>query len=242
MKKFFSNNKIIFYIFNFFLILLYLYPGSLLGLLIYSNEKIQPQITADFLISSNHFYVFVILTILGFLTFPKFNQSKSLIIYLVSLSIILEIFHIAIPERSFQWSDLFGNVIGGLKNMIGNFLKELVGKFLNAPLCAAEQFLGTLLGDIMGSINSVIGPILSSLTAVLGGALGSVNGLINKALAGVGLLYNFIACNEFKCPLPSRFDNKLGPKQNDVDRIDKITKTMSSLSDGLGGTNLPSVF
>ena len=66
----------------------------------------------SFLISSNHFYVFVILTILGFLTFPKFNQSKSLIIYLVSLSIILEIFHIAIPERSFQWSDLFGNVIG----------------------------------------------------------------------------------------------------------------------------------
>ena len=112
MKKFFSNNKIIFYIFNFFLILLYLYPGSLLGLLIYSNEKIQPQITVDFLISSNHFYVFVILTILGFLTFPKFNQFKSLIIYLVSLSIILEIFHIAIPERSFQWSDLFGNVIG----------------------------------------------------------------------------------------------------------------------------------
>jgi len=112
MKKFFSNNKIIFYIFNFFLILLYLYPGSLLGLLIYSNEKIQPQITADFLISSNHFYVFVILTILGFLTFPKINQSKSLIIYLVSLSIILEIFHLAIPERSFQWSDLFGNVIG----------------------------------------------------------------------------------------------------------------------------------
>jgi uncharacterized membrane protein YeaQ/YmgE (transglycosylase-associated protein family) len=112
MKKFFSNNKIIFYIFNFFLILLYLYPGSLLGLLIYSNEKIQPQITADFLISSNHFYVFVILTILGFLTFTKLNQSKSLIIYLVSLSIILEIFHIAIPERSFQWSDLFGNVIG----------------------------------------------------------------------------------------------------------------------------------
>ena len=124
MKKFFSNNKIIFYIFNFFLILLYLYPGSLLGLLIYSNEKIQPQITADFLISSNHFYVFVILTILGFLTFPKFKQSKSLMIYLVSLSIILEIFHLAIPERSFQWSDLFGNVIGVI-------VVILIQKFIN---------------------------------------------------------------------------------------------------------------
>ncbi len=126
MKKFFSNNKIIFYIFNFFLILLYLYPGSLLGLLIYNNEKIQPQITADFLISSNHFYVFVILTILGFLTFPKFKQSKSLMIYLVSLSIILEIFHLAIPERSFQWSDLFGNVIGVI---IVIFIQKFISEY-----------------------------------------------------------------------------------------------------------------
>ena len=124
MIKFFSKYKIIFYFINLMLIFLYLYPGSLLGLLIYSNEKIQPQITADFLISSNHFYVFVILTILGFLTFPKFNQSKSLIIYLVSLSIILEIFHLAIPERSFQWSDLFGNVIGV-------FVVIFIQKFIN---------------------------------------------------------------------------------------------------------------
>ena len=55
-------------------------------------KKIQPQITPDFIISSNHFYVFVLISILGFLTFrKKLNQIKILILYLILLSIILEI-------------------------------------------------------------------------------------------------------------------------------------------------------
>ena len=117
---------------------------------------------------------------------------------------------------------LFGNVIDGLKNMIGNFLKELIGKIVNVPLCAAEQLVGTLLNDVLGSINDTITPILSSLTSTLGGALGSVTSLVNKALEGANLLFNFLACDDLKCPLPSRFDNTLGPQQKQKDRVDKI--------------------
>ncbi len=131
MTKFFSNYKLIFYSTNFFLIFLYLFPGSLLGWIIYSDKKIQPQITPDFLISSNHFYVFIFITILGFLTFKKKNQIRILIIYLILLSVILEIFHLFVPERSFQWSDLFGNLSGvavviliyNLINKYGGFKK-----------------------------------------------------------------------------------------------------------------------
>ena len=112
MIKFFSNNKIIFYSINFFLILLYLFPGSLLGIIIYDNKNIQPQITPDFLVSSNHFYVFLLTSIIGFFSFNNSKYFKHMIIYLVLLSIILEIFHLIIPERSFQWSDLFGNFLG----------------------------------------------------------------------------------------------------------------------------------
>ena len=64
MSKFFSNYKIIFYSTNISLVTLYLFPGSLLGLLFYSDKKIQPQITPDFIISSNHFYVFILITII----------------------------------------------------------------------------------------------------------------------------------------------------------------------------------
>ena len=129
---------------------------------------------------------------------------------------------------------LFGNLIGGLNNMIKNFLKSLIGKFVNAPLCAAEQMIGALMGDILGGITNTIGPILSSLTATLGGALGSVTSLINKALGGIGLLFNFLGCDDLKCPLPSRFDNQLGPGQGQRDKVDNIMKGISGISSSLG--------
>ena len=126
MINLFSKYKIIFYFINFLLIFLYIYPGSLLGLIIYDDKKIQPQITPDFIVSSNHFYVFITLSLIGFLSFTKIRQIKYLKFYLVFLSILLEIFHLFISERSFQWSDLFGNLLGVLivifiHNLINNY-------------------------------------------------------------------------------------------------------------------------
>ena len=126
MIKFFSNYKLIFYFINLILIFLYLFPGSLLGLVIYNNKEIQPQITPDFIISSNHFYVFILLTTIGYLSFKKTSQIKFLIFYLILLSIILEILHLIIPERSFQWSDLFGNLLGVI---IVILIKNLINKY-----------------------------------------------------------------------------------------------------------------
>ena len=77
MIKFFSNYKIVFYSINFSLIFLYLFPGSLIGQVVYGSKEIQPQITPDFIISSNHFYVFVLVSIIGFLTFIRGNQVNS---------------------------------------------------------------------------------------------------------------------------------------------------------------------
>ena len=125
MIKFFSNYRIIFYSLNIFLITLYLFPGSLVGWFIFGNKKIQPQITPDFIISSNHFYVFILISAIGFLSFKNQNQFKNLIVYLVSLSLILEIFHLFIPERSFQLSDLFGNFLGVI---VVIFVRSLINK------------------------------------------------------------------------------------------------------------------
>ena len=129
MKKFFSKYKIIFYFLNFFLIFLYLFPGSLLGFIIYDNINKQPQITSDFIISSNHFYVFFIISFLGLLSFEKERQIKALLIYLISLSVIIEFFHLFIPERSFQWSDLFGNLSGVIVVIVINNLINKYGFF-----------------------------------------------------------------------------------------------------------------
>ena len=97
---------------NLILIIIYLYPGSIFGYVIYNNSSIQPQITKDFLISFNHFYAFISITILGILAYHKTNKINFLISYLLLLSIILEFFHMFIPDREFELIDLLGNIIG----------------------------------------------------------------------------------------------------------------------------------
>ena len=112
MISFFTKYKIIFYLSNFILILLYLFPGSLIGCFLYNDCKLQPQITRDYVISSNHLYAFAILSLIGFFTYKNSKKTKYLVIYLIVISIFLELFHNFIPGRSFEYSDLFGNLAG----------------------------------------------------------------------------------------------------------------------------------
>ena len=112
MKKIKNFFKIGFYSANIILIILYLFPGSILGWFLYNDHLIQPQITRDFIISSNHVYAFTLLTSLGIFSFHNTEKINFLIFYLFLLSIILELFHIIIPNREFEMSDLFGNIVG----------------------------------------------------------------------------------------------------------------------------------
>jgi VanZ family protein len=112
MNKLKNSFKIGFYFANIILITLYLYPGSILGCFLYNDCNIQPQITRDFIISTNHVYAFALLSSLGVLSFHNTKKINFLIIYLFLLSIILELFHIIIPVRGFELSDLFGNIVG----------------------------------------------------------------------------------------------------------------------------------
>ena len=129
MINIFSRYKFIFYLLNFVLIFLYLFPGSILGYFLYNDIKKQPQIMPDFWISTNHLYAFLIISAVGFFTFNKIEQFKIISIYLILLSIILEFLHLLIPERSFQLSDLFGNLIGVVIIVIISFLLKKNEKY-----------------------------------------------------------------------------------------------------------------
>ena len=114
MRKIRKYLDLFFKISNFTIIILYLYPGSILGLIVYGNLKSQPQLTEDFLsLSSNHLYTFLILSFIAVLSYS--NDSKKLnyiFLYLFFISITLELAHIIIPNRSFQFEDLIGNITG----------------------------------------------------------------------------------------------------------------------------------
>ena len=114
MEKVSLLTRVIFHISNILLIALYLYPGSIMGWLLYGNIQKQPQITSDYvLFSSNHIYAFLTLSILGLFSYYSKN-IKILFLYLFFISIFLELLHYVIPQRSFELKDLFGNFFGDL--------------------------------------------------------------------------------------------------------------------------------
>ena len=110
MKISTNYNQLIFKLSNICLVILYLYPGSILGFFFYNDFSYQPQITKDFFyISSNHIFAFSLISILGLFAF---KTKKRLFAYLICLSIFLELLHLIIPNRSFQTGDLNGNLLG----------------------------------------------------------------------------------------------------------------------------------
>ena len=112
MKK--VNNILIvsFHLVNLILISFYLYPGSLIGHIIYDDFTKQPEIVESFIIPLNHFFAFVFLSTLGILAYRNNNKINILINYLFLISIILELIHIVIPLRAFEVQDLLGNILG----------------------------------------------------------------------------------------------------------------------------------
>ena len=115
MDKAVGYLRILFHILILILIILSLYPGSILGFLLYGDFKLQPQITKDFLyISSQHLYVYLLVSALGFFSYLRDEKFNLVVIYLFFLSIILEVAHLIISERFFQIEDLTGNILGVL--------------------------------------------------------------------------------------------------------------------------------
>ena len=99
--------RFIFYINVVLLLVLYLFPGSIIGYFLYDDLRIQPNIISNPIGTSiNHFVCFFYLSILAFLGFTKIAQFKKIFIFLFFLSAGLEISHSIVPKRSFELFDL----------------------------------------------------------------------------------------------------------------------------------------
>ena len=105
--------KYLFYFSFIILLILYLFPGSLIGFFLYGDLKRQPDLISNPLGTSiNHLIFFFYLSILGF--FLRNNNKKFIysFSFLFLISIILELLHYFIPNRAFELSDLYANSAG----------------------------------------------------------------------------------------------------------------------------------
>ena len=95
------------------LLILYLFPGSLIGFFFYGDFSRQPDMIPNPLGTSiNHALAFFYLTILGLISFFNQKNFTKILIFLISLSLFLELSHLVVPNRSFQSQDLFANLLG----------------------------------------------------------------------------------------------------------------------------------
>ena len=109
------------------LLILYLFPGSLIGYLLYGDFGRQPYLILNPIGASiNHLFFFLYLGILGFMFRnyqKKFINSFS---FLFIISIILELFHVIIPNRAFELNDLYANSAGVfLSYLLFNIFKKI---------------------------------------------------------------------------------------------------------------------
>ena len=112
----YQRNSIVRYLYYFSLtglLILYLFPGSLIGWLIWGDFLRQPDFIPNPIGTSiNHALAFFYLSILGLFSYK--TSFKQTVIFLLVLSTVLELFHLIIPNRSFQFLDLFANLLGTL--------------------------------------------------------------------------------------------------------------------------------
>ena len=110
--------KFIFHISILLLIILSLFPGSLIGFMLYRDFGVQPDLVPGnpFGTTINHFFSYFYVSLLGFFVYSDVKKSdfKKLVLVLFFLSIILEILQLIVPNRSFQTGDLIFNILGVL--------------------------------------------------------------------------------------------------------------------------------
>tara|TARA_E500000331_G_scaffold275788_1_gene268271 strand:- start:428 stop:808 length:381 start_codon:yes stop_codon:yes gene_type:complete len=119
--------KLLEYIYYFslvILLILYLFPGSLIGYILYGNLEQQPNLIPNPMGTSiNHFIFFSYITTLALIVRSKainiFTDYKIILL----ISFILEILHFIIPNRAFEFYDLIANILGVL---IIIFIKRLI--------------------------------------------------------------------------------------------------------------------
>ena len=122
------DNKIsiiryLFYFSFIVLLILYLFPGSLIGYFLYGDFAKQPDLIPNPLGTSiNHALAFLYLTILGLISFLNQTSFTKVLIFLIALSLFSELSHLVIPNRSFQYLDIFGNLLGTLVAIVIIFL------------------------------------------------------------------------------------------------------------------------
>ena len=101
--------KYIFFLLLILLIAVSVFPGNLVNLILIGDASTSPS--SD---KFSHFISYFVLSIFAYLSFYNTQKLRKIFIFLILLSIILEVVHLIIPNRYYENLDLLMNVCGVL--------------------------------------------------------------------------------------------------------------------------------
>ena len=95
------------------LLILYLFPGSLIGYFLYGNLGQQPNLISNPIGTSiNHLIFFSFITVLAIIVRVRVKNIFTNYLVIIFISCLLEILHLIIPNRAFELYDLIANLTG----------------------------------------------------------------------------------------------------------------------------------
>ena len=109
----FKLTEYVYYFSLLVLLILYLFPGSLIGYFLYGKLGQQPNLIINPIGTSiNHLIFFSYITLLAIIVSLKVKNIFTNYKIILFISCILEILHLIIPHRAFELYDLIANISG----------------------------------------------------------------------------------------------------------------------------------
>ena len=94
-----------------------------------------------------------------------------------------------------ELSCLFRNIMKNLTGMVGGFLNQIIDRFITTPLCAVENFIGSLLGKISGLIDTAIDSVMGPIKGLLAG-MGVASSSLDNVMGFATDALSFLSCDE----------------------------------------------
>ena len=126
-------------------------------------------------------------------------------------SALLKVYSLLYPPQQQQVGDItrtamdilqchFRKIINNLVKMIYQTLTGIIDKYVNIPICAAENIVAAILGKLMGLINGIVNQVMGIIDGVLG-AVGQALDIVGSVFEFLDDILDFLLCKEEpECP------------------------------------------
>ena len=125
-------------------------------------------------------------------------------------------------EANSELACAFKNIMKNLTGMVGNFLNQIMDRFITAPMCAVENFVGSLLGKVSGLIDSAVKSVMGPIKALLAG-MGLATSSLDDVMGFATDALSFLSCDQDpKCSNVKEWNPVNGPEITATLNLDSI--------------------